>query len=168
MLQIAHIASKRLKSLVTCSFATLILSKNSRVLDAKSRQRSASQQLKKVYLAKGFLQKLLAMMFSDCLVVRRGSMTVRQGDAWFKTAAEPQGTKILNCRIGTRRVQCRGGLQCTLHFRSRKLAAQFPTFSAPLVLQFCDRRVQKSNPAPIQIANQNRSIYDLNFSSDCG
>ena len=62
----------------------------------------------KGYLAKGFLQKLLAMLFFYGLVVRRGSMRVWQGDAWFKTLVAvtvidgQQAAKILNCRIGTR------------------------------------------------------------------
>ena len=53
------------------------------------------------------LQQLKQRVFSKraleetALVVRRGSMRVRQGDAWFKTLA---GVTL-------------GGLKCTLHFR---------------------------------------------------
>ena len=38
-------------------------------------------------LKKRVLQKLPAMLFYHCLVVRKGSMRVRQRDAWFKTLA---------------------------------------------------------------------------------
>ena len=97
-----------------------------------------TQQLKKRgYLAKGFLQKLLALLFLHCLVVRRTFFRVRQRDAWLKTFwcdNGPKGAQILNCRIGMRRVQSRRGLQCTLHFRRpQKIGGQISD-SFPLVL----------------------------------
>ena len=66
------------------------------------------------YLAKGFLQKLFAMLLFHCLVVRQGSMRVSARRCLVQNvgccdANAPQGTKILNCRIGTMRAKCRGG-----------------------------------------------------------
>ena len=84
---------------------------------------------------------------SQCLVVRRGSMRVRQGDAWFRnlvdvTMGPTQGEKIPNCRIGTGRVQCRGSaVHSALQGSAenwRPNFRHFPTFSAPLVLQVFD------------------------------
>ena len=69
---------------------------------------------KKGYLAKGFLQKLLPMLFFYCLVVHRERLLdssakrcLVQNFGWCDNG--PQGAKTLNSRIGMRRLQCRGG-----------------------------------------------------------
>ena len=70
-------------------------------------------------------------------------MRVRQGDAWFKALV---GVKILNGRIGARRVPCRGG--SAVHSAPQGSAENwwptfrhFPTFSTPLVLQCLTSRM---------------------------
>ena len=88
------------------------------------------------YLAKGFLQKLPAMLLFHWFwgVVHRGSMRVRQGYGWFKTlAAVTMGQKTSEnpkLQNWNEESAVQRGVCSALHFRvRRKLAVKFPTFS---------------------------------------
>ena len=113
--------------------------------------RVTSQQLKKGVFSKGVLaeiacnvifplrscaQRLHDSSARRCLVQNVGCCD----------ANAPQGTKILSCRIGTRRAQCRGGSAVHSALQGsaenwRPNFRHFPTFSAPLVLQCLTSRM---------------------------